>query len=251
MYNKNSRIYFVDNPYPNGHKIKEFKWSIKLIPSKGLWFDFHLVTENYYAEDVEDDIDDDHEAESDWDSKIVWTNYHRCTMSSDNWHSGGFLGGTEKDKFNFNGDNKHFFHLDKLPRPEGFDINDDPVFCIYLLGHDECSDHKIIFTKDGVDKFRINWKGKIALSYTGNYDFDYSFLTEITDVEIPEIQCPNNLTDNEIELLLSKYSVGYKNLNVVKLVDEDNESNNEANLINSRNEVKLNLWGKLKRLWKN
>ena len=43
------------------------------------------------------------------------------------------------------------------------------------------------FTKGVTNTFNINWKGKIALSYTGDYDFDYGFLTEIPDVQIPEI----------------------------------------------------------------
>jgi len=213
MYSKNSRIYFADNPYPNGHKLKEFKWSIKLIPSKGLWFNLHLETDDYYAED---DSDDDSEPDSDWDAKIVWSNYHSCTMSSNNWHDGGFLGGTEDNKFDFTGENQNFFHVDQLPRPEDHDLDEEPVFCIYLLGHDDCADHKITFIKSDTNKFKIDWKGKIALSYSGDYDFNYNFSTEITDVKTPEILCPSELSDKEITDLLSKYCIGYENLGIVK-----------------------------------
>jgi len=51
MKYKKNRIYFKDNPYPNGHLIKEFKWSARVFSEDGLWFDFHLISDNYYAED--------------------------------------------------------------------------------------------------------------------------------------------------------------------------------------------------------
>ena len=201
----------MGNPYPNGHNLKEFSWSIRLIPSQGLWFDLHLETEDYYAEDQSDDGS---EPDSDWKAKIVWSNYHSCTMSSNNWHAGGFLGGTEDRKFDFNGGGESFFHVDPLPRPENFDIDEDPAFGIYLLGHDDCADHKISFIKSDKDKFNIVWKGKIALSYSGDYDFNYHFSTEITDVKVPEILCPNKLSDTEMKDLLSKYCMGYEDLEI-------------------------------------
>ncbi|MFT6983266.1 MAG: hypothetical protein ACJAUD_002038 [Crocinitomicaceae bacterium] len=109
-----SHIFFLDNPYPNGHKLKDFRWSIRLVPEKGLWFNLHLETEDYYAEDDPDDEDDD--TESSWKAKIVWGNYHNCIMSSNYWHAVGFLGGGKKNKFDFRIGNQNRFHLDKLPR---------------------------------------------------------------------------------------------------------------------------------------
>lgn len=251
MYNKESRIYFLENPYPNGHKLKEFKWSIRLIPAKGLWFDLHLETEKYYAED---ESEDETEPESDWKAKIVWGNYHSCRMSSNYWHDGGFLGGSENKKFDFSKGNQNHFRVDPLPRPQHFDINEDRPFFTYLLGHDDCADHKITFQREGEDTCRIVWEGKIALSYSGDYDFKYRFSTEITEVEIPPIICPASLSDTEIKDLLSKYCIGYENLSIRKEeVKENIESTNDTGSGqakgNQNPEANSSFWNTIKRLW--
>lgn len=77
-----SKIYFIDNPYPNGHNIEEFSWSGRIDEYGSIYFDFHLKTENYYANDDENE-EDEAEGLSDWDSKIVWGNYqHTSSMLS-------------------------------------------------------------------------------------------------------------------------------------------------------------------------
>jgi hypothetical protein len=48
-----SKIYFIDNPYPEGHAIENFSWSGRIDEYGMIWFDFHLKTENYYANDDE------------------------------------------------------------------------------------------------------------------------------------------------------------------------------------------------------
>lgn len=243
MYNKKSRILFEDNPYSNGHLIKKFEWSISLIPNQGLWFNLHLETDDYYAED---ESDDDTEPDSDWKAKIVWGNYHSCTLSSNNWHNGGFLGGSEESKFNFEGGNKQF-HLDQLPRPDDFDINEDPVFCIYLLGHDDCADHIITFKKNSTGLFNINWNGKIALSYSGDYDFNYKFSSEITDVATPVINCPAELSDSEIQAFLNKYSIGFSNIKIVK--EQHVENNTDTEEAEPEEPEQKSFWNKVKSLW--
>jgi hypothetical protein len=50
-----SKIYFTDNPYPNGHNIEEFSWSGRIDEYGSIYFDFHLKTENYYANDDENE----------------------------------------------------------------------------------------------------------------------------------------------------------------------------------------------------
>ena len=251
MYNPESRIYFLDNPYPNGHKLKAFEWSIRLIPSKGLWFDLHLETENYYTEDKTDDETD---PESDWNAKIVWGNYHSCRMSSNHWHAGGFLGGSQNKKFNFKEKIENRFHVDPLPRQENFDPNEDPPFCMYLLGHDDCADHQIVFQNEGSNHFKIKWEGKIALSYSGDYDFNHHFITEIKDVQIPEILCPSELTDQEIENLLSKCSIGFEGVQIVRYEATENIDNSINTTttdleMNKKSGDKSNFWSNFKRLW--
>ncbi|MEM6802303.1 MAG: hypothetical protein AAF696_12920 [Bacteroidota bacterium] len=248
MYHKDSRIYFLDNPYPDGHKLKEFSWSIRLIPSVGLWFDLHLETEKYYAEDESTEEED--EEESDWKAKIVWGNYHSCKMSSTYWHKGGFLGGSAHKKFDFNKGMTNFFHIDPLPRPKDFDIEEDRPFFIYLLGHDDCADHKITFHKEESGKYRIGWKGKIALSYAGDFDFNYDFSSEIQEVEIPKILCPHSLSETEIKDLLHKYAIGYEDLQIARYeLSETTDEMSRMKMEDSSKKGRASLWDKLKALW--
>lgn len=118
-------IRFKENPWPEGHRIIEFVWSGRLDPESGIWFDFHLETEDYYAGDEDDDYvvdEEEEEAEEtdwkwiDWQSKITWGNYHSCILSSTYWEEGekGFLVGTKEEKLDFS-------------RLEGKDIIVDPL----------------------------------------------------------------------------------------------------------------------------
>jgi len=210
-YEKN-RIYFKDNPYPKGHLIKEFKWSARVYPEDGLWFDLHLISDKYYAED------EGYEEEEDlpnWDAKIVWGNYHACSLSSTKWDIGGFLVGTEQKKFDFGKMDNLFFHLDKLPRPEDFDYDEDLPFSIYLLGHDDCADHQISFSKNSSNKFDIEWKGKIALAYSGDYDFNHEFYAFIENILLEEIYYPEAMSEEEAIESLKKYSENFEGLKLI------------------------------------
>ena len=82
MKTEPNRIYFKGNPYPNGHQISKFIWSGRIDEDQNIWFDFHLESDKYYAEDESDDVE---EPESDWKAKIVWGNYHSCKISSTYW----------------------------------------------------------------------------------------------------------------------------------------------------------------------
>ena len=189
---KSNRIFFKDNPYPNGHKIKEFIWSGRFEPETGLWFDFHLKTDNYHAEDKSDD---EFEPESDWKAKTAWKNYHNCTMSSTEWHYGGILVGTEDKNLDFENLESKTLVADKLPLPEDWDFEDNS-FYIYLLGHDSCADHKITFVKrHSFDTYDINWTGKIALTYVGNYNFNYEFSGTIENVKFTGFEFENEISD--------------------------------------------------------
>ncbi len=200
MADRTNRIFFKDNPYPNGHKIIEFIWSGRLEPETGLWFDFHLKTEEYYAED---DSDDEFEPESDWQAKIVWRNYHACTMSSTEWHFGGILVGTENEKLDFENLESGTLTADILPLPENFDF-EDLSFYIYLLGHDSCADHKIKFAKKkSADIFDIEWTGKTALTYIGNYEFKREFTAFIENTKFNGFEFENGNADDFGKYIIS------------------------------------------------
>lgn len=178
------RIFFAGNPWPEGHDIREFRWSAER-RGDDVWFGFHLETVEYYHErDVEHD--ESIEYLSDWVAPIVWGNYHHSVISSDAWHQGGFIACPVAD-YSVGRIDKAGFHVDPLPR----DLADDyetRAFHIYLLGHDAVADHHILFARvAGTDLFNITWEGRIALAYAGDYEPKYRFRAEIADVPFPRI----------------------------------------------------------------
>ena len=199
-----SRIYFLNNPYPKGHLLEEFTWSGRLEPDTGIWFDLHLKTKHYYDEDESGDSE---EVSNDWNAKIVWANFNSCILSSTFWNdNAGILIGTKRRKLDFQNLVSEVIEADKLPRPKSFDINEDPPFHIYLLGHDDCAEHKIQFTnsqKTGF--FDIKWNGKIALAYAGDYEFKYDFDAKIYQTRFDGIRVPAGISKMEIEDLLKHF----------------------------------------------
>jgi GNAT superfamily N-acetyltransferase len=194
-----NRIFFANNPYPKGHLIKNFVWSGRLDPERGLIFDFHLETEEYYAEDS---TQNDEESESDWTAKSVWSNYHACTMSSTNWGASGILVGTKEQKFDFAQILSQPLVANTLPMRELWE-DEELVFNLYLLGHDSCAGHKITFLKQyNSHTFDIVWMGKIALTYAGDYEFKYDFKANIKQITFAGIALSEelNLEDNKILL---------------------------------------------------
>lgn len=179
-----SRIFFPGNPWPEGHPIKTFRWSAEQRGSE-VWFGFHLETADYYSER---EIEDDESIEylSDWSAPIVWGNYHSCTISSDFWHSGGFSACSIAD---FNLDHVDGLHLQVDPLPLDLRASyEERAFHIYLLGHDSVADHHIAFCRvPGTDLFDIEWEGKIALTYAGDYSPKHCFCAKIKGIELPTI----------------------------------------------------------------
>ncbi|WP_026211576.1 hypothetical protein [Lewinella cohaerens] len=194
------RIFFKNNPYPNGHRIQEFCWSGRLIKGRGLVFDFHLVTENYYEEDDSDE--EEEEANSDWEAKMAWANFHQCTMSSTFWNGNGAVIGTKDSPLDFSNLLDRTLTIDPLP-----DANDyhPHVFAldIYLLGHDKCANHHISFTKQyNNSTFNIEWRGNIALFYSGDNEFKYTFETKIRNCKFAGIHLDKRLSLAENSAIL-------------------------------------------------
>ncbi|MGH1433439.1 MAG: hypothetical protein ACRBG0_03165 [Lewinella sp.] len=205
---KTDRIFFKNNPYPNGHRIQEFCWSGRLIKERGLVFDFHLVTENYYEEDDSDE--EEEEANSDWESKMAWGNFHQCTMSSTFWNGNGAVVGTIGKPLDFSKLLGKTIIIDPLPdvnkyNPQAFALD------IYLLGHDKCANHNITFTKQhNTSTFDIEWRGNIALFYSGDNEFKYSFETKIRKVNFAGIHLDKRLNLAANTTLLRACSLGIK-----------------------------------------
>ncbi|MBK9035417.1 MAG: hypothetical protein IPL61_29870 [Myxococcales bacterium] len=178
------RIWFPGNPWPDGHAIARFVWSGRL-DDRGLWFDLHLESAAYDAADRAAGGDDDDD-DGDWRARNVWTNYHRCTLSSTKWRSdGGFLVGTAAAPFDPGQLSGGEFRVDPLPTGRAMvedldgDDDDDRPFNVYLLGHDTAADHRLRF-QPGPRGAQLSWTGRLALTYAGASEFRHTFSAEVS-----------------------------------------------------------------------
>lgn len=226
-----NRIFFKDNPYPLGHKIVEFVWSGHLDENGQLWFDLHLKTEKYYAEDPthfdeNDEDDNDDEDLSEWDAKNSWGNYHACTMSSTYWGSNGILIDVSKGKLDFAYLGNLQLTADKMPTnhimPPEMEW-DDLAFNIYLLGHDACASHQIDISQTGKNCFDLRWKGKIALAYKGEDEFKYSFSANIDCVKFDGFDYPQTLSQEAVREQFSKFIANCDDFEFVDLNPKSNK----------------------------
>ncbi|WP_046175709.1 hypothetical protein [Domibacillus indicus] len=206
------RIYFLDNPWPQGHRIIDFKWNAhfkyeeEISEKNGLYFDFHLETADYYEEDADEEDMEEGEEESDWKAKIVWNNYHSCTLSSEEWSYKGFLAGNDKAPFNLEELDGKKYKVDFLSEEEQEEWDPElTAFDVYLLGHDAAAFHTIRFTKNENGAYRVDWKGKLALAYVGDYEFKYDFQAFVSSVSFRGIAVPDELTDQEACGLLKRF----------------------------------------------
>jgi hypothetical protein len=207
-----NRIYFIDNPWPNGHRIINFEWSAHFKYNDdgekrdGLYFDFHLETADYYEEDAEEEEDADDEDADDWHAKIVWNNYHSCTLSSQEWDNKGFLVGSDENLFDWESLDGHEYKIDFLSEEEQENFDHElTAFDVYLLGHDASAFHIIKFTKLDVDSYKIDWQGKLAQAYVGDYEFKYDFHTVLSSVSFSGIDIPDEVTDEQAYALLARF----------------------------------------------
>lgn len=105
----------------------------------------HLKTAEYSEGDKSRDDDEEEDLDDDWRAKVVWNNYHRCSLSSVKWpgEATGVRVGTERRPLDFAALSKKPLRADRVPaKGDG-----KPAFHIYLLGHDAVADHTIAFTK--------------------------------------------------------------------------------------------------------
>ncbi len=183
--NKN-RMYFKDNPWPQGHPIKKFEW-LASVRDEDVWFAMHLESEDYSENEMNhvketDDI-------SDWEAPIVWFNYHACKLSSTYWQSRGFkICSLQK----YSPEYLDGLEIEVDPNPEAIEDWDDLALHIYLLGHDAIAKHKFKFERIGDSlEFNIFWTAKIALAYVGDYEFKHDFKVQLSSVTFPTIPSIN------------------------------------------------------------
>lgn len=184
------RIWFPGNPWPDGHRVEEFAWTGRLDEAGRLWFDMTLRTAFYDEAGVTDD-EEEPDDRSDWEAPIVWNNYHRCTMSSTFWEDAtGLLAATPEHLFPLVGPEPRQLTADPLPFE---DVDADPAFHVYLLGHDSVADHAITFTGDSAGGNHVDWRGRIALTYAGDETFRYEFRAEIRGAHLRHVTSPDGM----------------------------------------------------------
>jgi len=209
------RIYFANNPWPNGHRITNFEWGahfkydeeVEAEDRAGLYFDFHLETADYYEEDKDEgeDNEDDEDIE-DWQAKTVWSNYHSCTLSSEEWDIKGFRVGSDKSPFDLKSLDGMEYKIDHLTEEEQQELDlENTAFDVYLLGHVATSFHTITFTKVEGKTYNIDWKGKVAFAYVGDHEFQYDFHTVIPLASFRGITIPDELMVQDAYDLLRRF----------------------------------------------
>ncbi|MCQ9637992.1 hypothetical protein MP478_01220 [Chryseobacterium sp. WG14] len=216
-----SKIYFLNSPYPNGHQIIAFNWSGKIDEDESVWFDFHLKTEKYYADDQNEDIEE--KTSSNWDSKIVWGNYHACILSSTYWgDQGGIRIDKPGEKVDFDSVTKSELHSNDLPSYRDFE-EEDLAFNIYLLGHDSCAGHKIKFSKNDNHRYTIEWTGKIALTYSGDDEFSHDFKAHIRGAAFDGFHYPKNWSVEKATEVFKTKLADFENYEFVDLNPKSNK----------------------------
>lgn len=127
------RIWFPGSPWPDGHRIAEFRWTGWLDPSDGLRFGFLLVSADYHAEDPPGAGDEPPREVPFGVSRTTWLNYGRCTIRP----SLGFLAGTPDAPLDLDALTGRTFTADPLDSLADLEEDDDEfAFHLYLLGHD-------------------------------------------------------------------------------------------------------------------
>ena len=228
-----NRIFFKGNPYPLGHVIIDFGWSGHLDEDGQLWFDLHLKTDDYYAEDPayfdeateEYNDEDNDEEDNDWKAKNAWANYHACTMSSTEWGSNGILVDKKLGKLNFANWQPKRLVIDTMPPDNVMPAEmewDDLALHIYLLGHDACANHQIEIVQVGRNLFNFNWAGKIALAYKGEDEFKYSFSANMANVKFAGFDYPQTSSQAQAREQFATY---IDDLDSFEFVDLNPKSN--------------------------
>lgn len=200
MAAEGDRIWFPGNPWPEGHRIVEFAWGGRLDPGVGVRFTFELVSADYDEDDPPGAEDGDDEPESDFEAKIAWCNFHRCSVSS----AGGFVVGTPDEPLDFATLADRTFRVDRPEDLAGLDDDDDLAFHIYLLGHDSVADHRIRFpVVHAPFEFELEWDGRIALTYVGDVELRHGFHVRVRAAAFRGFEIPDELDDAAAERLLT------------------------------------------------
>jgi hypothetical protein len=186
------RIWFPGNPWPKGHAIKKAVWSGRLEPGGELSFDFDIHSASYDAGDRRSADDEEDLDATDWKSRIVWTNYGSCSLSSTKWDHAGIAVGTAKKPLDWKKLDGTTLRVDRAKKTLPAD-REGAAFGIYLMGHDGVADHAIRFARTG-KTWSIDWKAKIALEYVGDRALDHRMKLALSGMTFDGFAIPKGMT---------------------------------------------------------
>ena len=202
------RIHFAGNPWPQGHRVVSCTFNASIHPAvgayasvypnfgPGLMLEFVLTTAEY-DEDDEDDQESENDPpnqdgqsdsdQPDWTSKIVWNNYHCCTIGpSQSSQVPGIRVADGSTPFAFDLP-EYRFAVDMLPI-DWQNFHETSAFGIYLLGHDSVANHHIhLHSRQPDGSYTLDWTGKIALTYAGHENFAHDFSAHVTGVRFDSL----------------------------------------------------------------
>lgn len=200
------RIWFPRNPWPGGHALKDI-WFWGALSNrdyrgvqKGVFLQLDIESVNYYDETPESELAAMHEAEErvykqrktidDWRAIGAWSNYHRCHIRT----NAPYELGTEARPFSLNDLDGFHWRPDQVNNPESnTDIFfDEQAFHCYILGHDAVACHSIkIVRASGAahNVFDIDWDGRVALAYVGDYAYRHTFKVQMRNVPFVGFRC--------------------------------------------------------------
>lgn len=198
------RIFLNTRLFPEGHALTKFRWSARLFPGSGLFFDFDIQSEPYCS-DYEGELQDEYRFL--WESKELWANAGSCWIDSTGKWETGFLVGDSANPFSFDQLDSIKYYPDPLDPLETYWENEERSFAANILDHDYVGGHSIGFKKQATGLYAIDWTGKIAITNQGDFEFDHDFVVEASEVVFHGIRFPSKLDLSEARAELAKYVV--------------------------------------------
>jgi len=195
MNDKNieNRIWFKNNPWPDGHAIEDVKF-YGVLKADCILLYLSIKSEQYYTKEgfetahekalAHDDDCYESGITDDWQLYGGWLNYHACHIQPNNYV---VLGDTETP-FAMSKLSGLTLNLDDPPPRDknwGGISFDDLSFHCYVLGHDAVGHHNISFklAQEGApNHYDVDWVGKVALAYMGDDEFKYDFKIKLRNV---------------------------------------------------------------------
>ena len=192
-----NRLYFSEgNPWPQGHVIEHCNLDARIYANGQLRILIHLQTVDYRMNDGGEFLSND--CETDWGSKDAWNNYHACNIDGELL---SYLGGPPISLKDIGRINKVY---DALPNSVANFKDDSWAFNCYILGHDTVANNEIKIGDMTSEGYPISWRGKIALSYGGDYEFKHSFALSTCIAPLNDIMICGDLTDDDVRKRLAE-----------------------------------------------